>query len=116
MLDDTRIDFDDAPALALRFERRRSARRPVCGTGMARFGSDDVAARITPIELVDEGSGGLCVLSPVPTEAGRAFVLFPHRSARATGPSVIRGEVASCVASGEGYRIGLRCAVARSAA
>jgi hypothetical protein len=86
-------------------ERRKRDRTVLTGSATAAFYDDAGGVCLSRVELLDASPEGYGVRVSAAIACGAAFVL--------NGPQIrgaqISGYVASCIADGDGYRLGLIC-------
>lgn len=104
----------DVPAL--RFDRRRFGRNVASVTGAASFHARGAGARLAQAKIVDAGSGGLGMLSPVPASVGSTCTFYAASERNRVPFPPVRGTVVRCVMTPDGYRVGIRCDQSRAAA
>lgn len=99
MLATTEPEVDTTP---LPFERRHAGRLPTQGSYVAVVIDGD-QARISTIDMVDQGATGIGLESPIPMPTGAICHLHPHGVIALADV----GRVVRCTRVGNTYRIGL---------
>ncbi len=97
---------DDGPSDILPFERRRSPRRAISGQVTTLVADEDAIRRFSSLSLLDISETGLCAISEDAIEiSSNIMMLFqPHGP---EGGCDTAGQVTRCVATDQGYEIGV---------
>src|SRR5262245_54723593 len=93
-------------------DRRKLPRRQVTGGAMAVITSGPGPGQIARIELVDASWSGLGVHSPIAVDPGACISIVPEHTMMARHTGI----VVRCSTDGDGYRLGVRCRVAKAVA
>ena len=102
-------EIEDQSGDILPFERRQSPRRSISGEVTTLQASDDSVRKFSSLVLKDISEAGLRALSSKPIELNASILmLFPPHGPE--GGYDTTGEVVRCVATSQGYDIGIRFA------
>ena len=98
---------DDGPSDILPFERRTSPRRAISGQVTTLVSDDDAIRRFSSLSLLDISETGLCAISEDAIELNSNIMMLfqPHGP---EGGYDTAGEVIRCIATSQGYEIGIR--------
>lgn len=93
-----------APPAPLRFERRRSERKPAQGSAVAVFDRPGRSPLLTSVKVTDSAPGGLGVQLDNEIKPGTTFAIYPDD---ASMPRRF-GRVVACSRLRKGYRLGMQ--------
>ena len=114
--DTLRLTADqDKASDILPFERRRAPRRAMSGRVTTLRANGDSVRKFSSLAMQDVSETGLCAMSDEPLEVNTSITLLfqPHGP---EGGYDATGQVVRCVATDEGYEVGIRFAAESVAA